>query len=73
MTKKLYTLFHLINILMIASMLVGCGGPSAAELAAVDYTPLPGDDWNVSTPEEQGLDSELVSEMYLNAAKLETL
>ena len=49
------------------------GSPSKAELATVDYTPLPGDDWNVSTPEEQGLDSELVSEMYLNAAKLETL
>ena len=59
-------------LILVLSMLVGCG-PSTAELAVVDYTPLPGDDWNISTPEEQGLASELVSEMYFNAAKLETL
>ena len=73
MTKRKYSLVQFVSILIIAAVLVGCGGPSAAKLAAVDYTPLPGDDWNVSTPEEQGLDSELVSEMYFNAAKLETL
>ena len=73
MTKKLISLFRIISMIVLISVLIGCGGPSAAELATVDYTPLPGDDWNVSTPEEQGLDSELVSEMYLNAAKLETL
>jgi CubicO group peptidase (beta-lactamase class C family) len=53
-------------------MLVGCG-PSPAELEAVDYTPLAGEDWEVSTPEEQGLDPLLVAELYLNAAELETL
>ena len=74
LTKEFQDCFLFFAIaILILSMLVGCGGPSAAELAAVDYTPLPGDDWNVSTPEEQGLDSELVSEIYLNAAKLETL
>lgn len=26
-------------------MLVGCGGPSTEAVAAVDYTPLSGDDW----------------------------
>jgi len=37
-------------------MLVVCG-TSTEDLEAVDYTPLPGDDWAVSTPAEQGLDS----------------
>ena len=66
MTKRLHTLYQFISILMIASVLVGCG-PSAAELAAVDYTPLSRDDWPVSTPEEQGLDPESVAELYLEA------
>jgi CubicO group peptidase (beta-lactamase class C family) len=43
------------------------------ELEAVKYTPLPGDDWKVSTPAEQGLDPELVAEVYLEAAELETI
>ncbi len=30
------------------SMLVTCG-PSAEDLAAIDYAPLPGDDWQIST------------------------
>jgi CubicO group peptidase (beta-lactamase class C family) len=48
-------------------------GPSIEELLAVDYTPLPGDDWEVSTPEQQGLDPMLVAELYYNAAQLETI
>jgi len=39
----------------------------------VEYTPLPADDWEVSTPEEQGLDPMLVAELYYNAAELETI
>ena len=54
-------------------MLVGCSGPSAAELEAVVYTPLPSGDWPVSTPKEQGLDPMLVAELYHDAAELETL
>ena len=60
------------SLILILSMLAGCG-PSAEDLNAVDYSPLSGDDWEVSTPEEQGLDPLLVSELYYNAAKLETL
>jgi CubicO group peptidase (beta-lactamase class C family) len=59
-------------MILILSTMVGCS-PSTAELEAVDYTPLPGDDWKVSTPAEQGLDPMLVAELYLNAAELETL
>lgn len=53
-------------------LLSGCG-PSDEELAAVEYAPLPDVGWPVSTPAEQGLDPDLVAELYLNAADLETL
>ena len=60
------------SVILVLSMLVGCG-PSTEDLEAVDYTPVPGDDWKVSTPAEQGLDPMLVAELYFNAAELETL
>ncbi len=47
--------------------------PRTEELEAVEYTPLPGDDWKVSTPAEQGLDPMLVAELYLDATGLSTL
>ena len=47
--------------------------PRTVELYAVEYTPLPGDGWKVSTPAEQGLDPMLVAELYLNATGLSTL
>lgn len=56
------------------TVVAGCGGgPSIEDLAAVDYTPLQRDDWEVSTPEAQGLDPMLVANMYYHAAKLETI
>ena len=63
------------SAILILSMVVGCApsGPSTEDLLAVDYTPLPGDDWEVSTPAEQGLDPMLVAELYYHAAELETL
>jgi len=60
------------SVILILSMLVGCG-PRMENLQALDYTPLRRDDWKVSTPEEQGLDPTLVAELYLNAADLDTL
>jgi CubicO group peptidase (beta-lactamase class C family) len=62
----------LILAILASSGLVGCG-PSAADLEAVDYAPLPGGDWEVSTPEEQGLDPRLVATLYRDAAEMETL
>jgi CubicO group peptidase (beta-lactamase class C family) len=47
--------------------------PTAEELGAVAYTPLPHDDWRLSTPEEQGLDPNLIAELYLDASRLETI
>ena len=60
------------SVVVILSTIVGCG-PSTAALEAVDYAPLLGDDWKLSTPAEQGLDPMLVAKLYLNAAELETL
>jgi CubicO group peptidase (beta-lactamase class C family) len=62
----------LILSILMSSGLVGCGS-STEDLEAVDYTPLPGDDWEVSTPAEQGLAPKLVAELYYNAAKLPRL
>jgi CubicO group peptidase (beta-lactamase class C family) len=70
---RLFTSTLLIVSILSSSILVGCGGPSAEELAEVHYTPLALDDWQVSTPEEQGLDPMLVAELYHNAEQSETL
>jgi len=67
-----YSLLIITIVLLVMSVLAGCG-PSIEDLLAVDYTPLPGDDWEVSTPAEQGLDPMLVAELYYNAAELETI
>ncbi len=67
-----HSLLLILSLILVTSMLVGCG-PSIEEFEAVDYTPLPGDDWQVSTPEEQGLDPILLARLYHNAAELETL
>ena len=59
---------------LLLSIVSGCeSSPSDEELAEVDYTPLQRDDWVVSTPEEQGLDPELVAELYYDAAQQDTL
>jgi CubicO group peptidase (beta-lactamase class C family) len=62
----------LILSILTSLCLAGCG-PSAAGSAAVDYAPLPEKDWQVSTPEEQGLDPRLLDKLYKEAEKLETL
>jgi CubicO group peptidase (beta-lactamase class C family) len=67
-----YPLFIIALIILISSILIGCG-PSAAELETVDYTPLPGSDLPVSTPSEQGLPSTQVAKLYYNASKLDTI
>jgi len=74
--KKLclrHSLFLFTVVILVLTMLVGCGGPSIEELEAVEYTPLLRDDWEVSKPVEQGLDPMLIAELYYNAAKLDTI
>ena len=70
--ERRHSVLIVASAILILSMLVGCG-PSTEDLEAVEYTPLPVEDWRVSTPAEQGLDPKLVAELYLNAAELETL
>lgn len=47
--------------------------PGAEQLQAVEYAPLPGKGWKVSTPLEQGLDPQLAAELYFDAGGLSTL
>jgi CubicO group peptidase (beta-lactamase class C family) len=67
-----YSLLIITIVLLVMLALANCS-PSSEDLSAIDYTPLPGDDWEVSTPAEQGLDPMLVAELYYNAAELETI
>ncbi|NGP75042.1 serine hydrolase [Balneolaceae bacterium YR4-1] len=46
--------------------------PTPEELRMVDYRPLPSEEWSISTPEKEGLDPNLVSELYYDAGGLET-
>jgi CubicO group peptidase (beta-lactamase class C family) len=73
-TSKHYQIFltEFTYAILILTIVVACK-PSVEILNSVDYTPLVREEWPVSTPEEQGLDSRLAAEMYLNAAELETL
>jgi len=73
--ERQYSYLLFASLILILSMLLGCGpsGPSTEDLLTVEYTPLPGNDWEVSTPAEQGLDPMLVAELYYNADKLETI
>jgi len=52
--------------------LIGCS-PSAADLQSVRFTPNSGGDWEVSTPEDQGLDPTLVAKLFYEAEEIETL
>ncbi len=72
MKIKLDTLFRTISKIVMITLLAACG-PSPENLAAVDYTPISNEPWPVSTPEEQGLDPKLVTELYYNASRLETI
>jgi len=60
---------------LIAGILIlsGCLPPSEDDLAAVIYTPLDEGDWEVSTPQAEGLDPMRIAELYYNAARMETL
>jgi hypothetical protein len=58
---------------MLAFGLIAACSPSAVRIEAVDYTPIPDRDWEVSMPEKQGLDPDLLARFYLDAAGIETI
>lgn len=53
-------------------ILAGCGS-CKWNLDLVDYTPVPGRDWQVSTPAAQGVDPNLIARLYYNATKVRTV
>ena len=55
-----------------AVLLASCGVPQS-ELEKVDYTPSEGTDWQVSTPQEQGINPMLVAQLYYDAQSVETI
>ncbi len=62
--------FRFFLLAMILPNLFAC---STWNLDVVDYTPVAENDWHVSKPETQGLEAELVSRLYFNAAKVKTI
>ena len=70
--RRIYPLLFFSIVILMLSMLAGCG-PSPEDLAAVDYTPLPGDDWEVSSPEAESLEPDMVTKLYYDAAKLDSI
>jgi CubicO group peptidase (beta-lactamase class C family) len=58
--------------MLVLLLLTGCEA-SQPEIAAVNYTPLPMDDWELSTLTEEGLDPLQVAELYSNASELKTI
>ncbi len=72
-TAKLNKLIYIAGIILVILIIIGCSGPSTEELETVDYSPLSKNDWDVSTPEEEGLDPLLVAELYYDARELETI
>jgi hypothetical protein len=59
-------------ILLLAFVIPGCRF-IPVNFSTVDYTPIDGKDWLISSPEDQGLDPDLLTRLYKNAAELDTL
>jgi len=80
LNPRTYSTRWIFIAVLILSILAGCdssnildSSPSDEALADVDYTPLERDDWDISTPEEQDIDPDLLAELYYDAAELDTL
>jgi len=71
--------FVLFCFITFASLTVGCDSSSEVEELPnkasenINYAPQPGEDWEVSSPEEEGVDPLLVEDLYLKASELEKL
>jgi CubicO group peptidase (beta-lactamase class C family) len=57
---------------LLVPLAVAACGPSPADLASVDYTPVARDDWAVAAPADVGLDSSALATLYWNAGRNET-
>ena len=70
--KMIFPVSTFAGFVLILSVLTGCC-TCPLDLEDIDYTPLVREDWEVSTPEAQGLDPMLVAEMYCRAAYIDTI
>jgi CubicO group peptidase (beta-lactamase class C family) len=71
-TKGLYIFVLFTIVFLLLADVTECS-PQSESLETIEYTPLAGDDWPVSSPAAQGLDPSLVARFYQDAAGLETL
>ena len=61
-----------IGMLLIAVLSMGCASCSG-KAGGTGFEPAAGGDWDISTPEAEGLDRELVERLYANASNVETV
>jgi CubicO group peptidase (beta-lactamase class C family) len=59
--------------LILTLLLLAACGDSPDETAAIDYSPMPGEGWEVASPGDQTLDPELVGALYREATEQDTL
>ncbi len=71
-SRAQYPLHYLIATIGTLLILAGCGS-CKWNLEVVDYTPVSGRDWQISTPAEQGLDPALIDRLFYDATKVQTL
>ena len=50
------------TVVIVLVLLIGCGSPNELQ-AYTDFAPIERDDWDVSTPDAEGLDPELVGKL----------
>lgn len=71
--KRSRLLLYPVLFAIILSTILSACAVDVADAGDIDQAPLSGDGWQVSTPEEQGLDPDLIESIYKKAGKLDTL
>ena len=71
-TRRVKKTVFVAAIMLIILILVGCD--SSNEFQDYEsFAPLDGDEWEISTPEAEGLDPKLLANLYKNASKLDSV
>lgn len=65
-------LFLMVCAILLVTILTGCRHTDE-EPVTVDYRPQPGRDWEVSTPEAEGLDPLLIEKLYNDASGIDRI
>ena len=73
--KLILTARFVVFVVIIALTNFGITGCTytSNNLDEIDYKPQLGSDWEVSSPEEQNIATDLIAQLYLNAEKVETI